>query len=214
MQTTLEKTDRTRARRAHKRATYDLETIYSILDNTLMCHVGYIIDGSPIVMPTIHWREGNTVYWHASSAGRGIRAAEKQQVCLTAASLDGLVLARSALHHSANYRSVMVFGQPHIVTGFTEKAEKLRNMIEHIYPGRWETLRPITAQEVKATTILGLDITEASAKIRAEGVHDDPEDISWPTWAGVIPFETRVGTAEPDAGVDPSLSVPDHWAPG
>ena len=170
MADTLETTERTRLRRYHERGHFDRATIDAILDAMAMCHVGYLIKGKPVVMPTFQWREGDHVYWHASSAGRGIRNAEGTEVCLTVSILDGLVLARSGMHHSANSRSVMIFGTPRRITDEKEKLEKLKGFIDKMYPGRWDTLRPVTAQEAKATAILSLPITEASAKVRTGGI--------------------------------------------
>jgi nitroimidazol reductase NimA-like FMN-containing flavoprotein (pyridoxamine 5'-phosphate oxidase superfamily) len=204
----LEVTQRTRLRRRHQRGSYDLETLYAILDATPLCTVGYVIDGKPAVTPTLQWREGDTVYWHGSSASRALRAAEGTDVCLTVAQLDGWVLARSAFHHSANYRSAMLFGRATRVPDEL-KAEKLRAFIEGLYPGRWAALRPVTPQELKATTLLGLPIREASAKVRAGGAVDDEEDYSWPVWAGVLPVTTVLGSVEPDP-----RNLPDVAAPG
>ena len=206
----LQKTHRTRLRRKHKRGHYDRATIDTVLDSTAQCHVGYIIDGSPICMPTIHWREQDHVYWHASSKGRGLKAAATQSVCLTVTQFDGFVLARSAINHSANFRSVMVFGEPKLITEPVEKLAKLRGMIEHLFPGRWEMLRPITTQELKATSILSLSIEEASCKIRAAGVHDQKEDRSLPIWAGIVPICRTLGIPEPDPHNLSSVEMPAH----
>ena len=172
MSQVLSKTERTRLRRAHQRGHYDTETIHAILDAQPMCHLAYVLDGSPICMPTVQWREGDRVYWHASNAGRGVKAALAGEVCLTVSILDGLVLARSAFHHSVNFRSVMVFGQPELVVDPDEKELKLGRLIDHLYPGRNETLRSMTEQEIKATAVLSLPIHEASAKIRTGGPVD------------------------------------------
>ena len=210
MNETVPITERSRLRRKHERGDFSRETIYAILDAMPLCHIGYVIDGSPIVMPTFQWREGDHVYWHASKAGRGIRAAENQEVCLTVSILDGLVLARSGMHHSANFRSAMVFGRPTKVSDTDQKVEKLRQFIETLYPGRWDTLRPITPVEAKATTVLSLPIEEASAKIRHEGPVDDEEDYSWPTWAGVIPLKMQSMDPEPDPRNLDGVTLPDH----
>ena len=198
MSQVLNKTERTRLRRAHQRGHYDAETIHAILDAQPLCHLAYVLDGSPICMPTIQWREGNRVYWHASSAGRGIKAALSGEVCLTVSILDGLVLARSAFHHSVNYRSVMVFGRPKAVEDPELKKQKLGDLIDHLYPGRNETLRPMTDQEIKATAVLSMPIDEASAKIRTGGPVDDEADFALSIWAGVLPVSMAVGTAIPD----------------
>lgn len=210
MADTLETTERTRLRRYHERGHFDRATIDAILDAMAMCHVGYLIEGKPVVMPTFQWREGDHVYWHASSAGRGIRNAEGTEVCLTVSILDGLVLARSGMHHSANSRSVMIFGTPRRITDEKEKLEKLKGFIDKMYPGRWDTLRPVTAQEAKATAILSLPITEASAKVRTGGPVDDEEDYALPIWAGVIPISMQVGAPVPDERNLPEVDEPAH----
>lgn len=202
--------ERTRLRRSHERGRYDRASLDAVLDATPLCHVGYLLEGKPAVTPTLHWREGDHVYWHGSSASRALRAAEGLDVCLTVTLLDGLVLARSAFHHSVNYRSAMLFGRASIVADPDDKAEKLKNFVEMIVPGRWDSLRPMTAREVKATTILSIPIDEASAKVRSGGPVDDEEDYALPIWAGTVPFATSTGTPVPDprnlAGVD----LPDH----
>lgn len=210
MSEVLEKTEQTRLRRAHERGRYDRQTIYDILDAQPMCHVGCVVDGKPTVMPTIQWREGDHLYWHASSAGRTLRAATDAHVCVTVSLLDGLVLARSGMHHSVNFRSVMVFGRPRLIDDDKEKQARLNAMIDALYPGRSETLRPMTAQELKATAVLSLPIEEASAKIRAAGVKDDEEDYDWPVWAGVVPVHTVLGAPIPDPRNLPNLAIPDH----
>jgi nitroimidazol reductase NimA-like FMN-containing flavoprotein (pyridoxamine 5'-phosphate oxidase superfamily) len=206
----VEQTERTRLRRYHERGHYDRATIDAILDAMPLCHVGYLIDGKPVVMPTFQWREGDHVYWHASSAGRGIRNAQDNEVCLTVSILDGLVLARSGMHHSANSRSVMIFGTARRITDPAEKLDKLKGFIEKMYPGRWDTLRPITDQEAKATAILSLPITEASAKVRSGGPVDDEEDYALPIWAGVIPVSMQIGAPVPDERNLPDVEEPAH----
>ncbi|PHS79350.1 MAG: flavin-nucleotide-binding protein [Rhodospirillaceae bacterium] len=210
MTDTLPITERTRLRRGHKRGDFNRETINAILDAMPMCHIGYVLDGSPQVMPTFQWREGNHVYWHASSAGRGIGAAGNQDVCMTVSLLDGLVLARSAMHHSANFRSVMIFGKPTKITDPDEKAQKLGNLIDALYPGRNALLRPMTAQENKATAVLSLPIEEASAKIRSGGPVDDDEDYSLPIWAGVVPVKMQLLPVEADPRNLDGVEIPDH----
>jgi nitroimidazol reductase NimA-like FMN-containing flavoprotein (pyridoxamine 5'-phosphate oxidase superfamily) len=194
----LEVTERTRVRRLHQRGAYDRATIDAILDATPMCHVGYLVDGRPAVTPTFHWREGDRVYWHGSAASRALRAAEGAEVCLTVSLLDGLVLARSAFHHSANYRSVMIFGRAEKVSDPELKTTRLRAFLEGLYPGRWSTLRPITDQELKATTVLSLPIEEASAKIRSGPPVDDEEDYALPIWGGVLPIRYAFDATQPD----------------
>ena len=201
---------RTRARRLHDKAAYDRAVIDAILDAMPVAHVGHIVDGFPVVTPTLQWREGDRIYWHGSSASRMQKRASGAQVCLTVTLLDGMVLARSGLEHSVNYRSVMVFGEADLVEGAEAKEAHLRRMMEQMFPGRWEALRPITAQELKATRILSLPLTEASAKISAGPPSDPPEDRPWPVWAGVIPIRLTVGEPEPASDLAPGLLTPEH----
>jgi len=202
--------DLTRIRRAHQRGHYDRETIDALLDALPLCHVGYVIDGQPLVTPTLQWREGDYVYWHGSSASRALKSSKEMNVCLTVSALDGLVLARSAFHHSANYRSVMIFGTAEPVEDEVHKTASLKHMIDHFYPGRWETLRPMTEQELKATMLLRLPLDRASAKIRTGGPVDDEADYELPIWAGHIPFETKaVEPIDDDRNLD-GVSQPGH----
>ena len=212
MTATSPPTERTRLRRAHERGRFDRETIHGILDAMPLCHVGFVLDDAPCVLPTLQWREGDRVYWHASRAGRGVRAQTGAAVCLTVTLLDGMVLARSAFHHSANYRSVMIFGAPEAVTDPDAKREKMKNLIEAFYPGRWARLRPLNDQEAKATTILSLPIAEASAKIRAGGPVDDAADYALPIWAGVLPLRYAKGEVEPDERNLPGVTPPPEVA--
>jgi len=201
---------RTRARRLNYKAAYDRPTIDAILDAMPVAHVGHIVDGFPVVTPTLHWREGDRIYWHGSSASRMQKRATGEQVCVTVTLTDGMVLARSGLEHSVNYRSVMVFGQAEVVEGTEAKTAHLRTMMEQMFPGRWDSLRPITAQELKATRILSLPLTEASAKVSAGPPIDPPEDQAWPVWAGVLPIRLTVGAPEPTPDLAPGIPVPDH----
>ena len=191
----LKKTDLTTIRRAPDRGSFDSDTIYTILDATPLCHVGYMINGQPIVTPTIHWREGNHIYWHGSRISRTLLESEQAPVCLTVTHLDGLVLARSAFHHSANYRSVMIFGTPTVVADPIEKTAALTALVDKMLPGRWQTLREMTDKELAATSVLSLPLNEASAKIRTGGPNDLASDLDFPVWAGVLPLRTV--TAEP-----------------
>ena len=210
MSETVKMTERTRLRRLRERGHYDRETIDSILDAMPMCHIGYQQNDVPAVMPTIQWREGDRVYWHASSGGRGVKAWCEQPVCLTVSLLDGLVLARSGLHHSANYRSVMVFGQPIEVKDPQIKAARLDGLIDHLYPGRSKEIRPMTDIENKQTAVFYLPIEEASAKVRNTAVVDDEEDYSIPVWSGVIPIRMQALEAEPDPRNLPGVASPDY----
>ena len=187
---------RSKVKRLPKRGHYDRATVYAILDAGFICHVGYAIDGQPYVTPTAYWREGGAVYWHGSAASRMLRTLETgTDCCLTVTHLDGLVLARSAFHHSLNYRSVMLFGKAHKVEDADEKLSKLEAFVERLYPGRWQELRPVNAKELKATTVLGMHIDEASTKVRTGPPVDDEPDYALPVWAGVIPVHSA--TAPP-----------------
>lgn len=201
---------RTRARRLHDKAAYDRSVIDAILDAMPVAHVGHVVDGFPVVTPTLQWREGDRIYWHGSSASRMQKRAADAQVCVTVTLTDGMVLARSGLEHSINYRSVMVFGRAEVVEGAEAKAAHLKTMMEQMFPGRWDQLRPITVQELKATRILSLPLTEASAKISAGPPLDPPEDADWPVWAGVLPIRLTVDPPQPAPDLDPGLLVPDH----
>lgn len=203
-------TERTRLRRAHHKGRYDRATINAILDAMPLCHFGYVIDGKPAVTPTFQWREGDYVYWHASSASRALRAASGMDVCLTVTLLDGIVLARSAFHHSANFRSVMIFGEAEAITEPEQKARAMKAFVDSISPGRWDGLRPMTDKEVKATGLLRLPISEASAKIRTGPPVDDEEDYALPIWAGVVPIRMQLGEPEPDPRNLETVEQPAH----
>ncbi len=201
---------RSKVRRLHDKARYDRQVIDAILDAMPLAHVGHIVDGFPVVTPTLQWREGDRIYWHGSSASRMQKRASDQQVCVTVTLLDGMVLARSGLEHSVNYRSVMVFGRAELVGGAKAKTDHLRTMMEQLFPGRWDQLRPITEQDLKATRILSLPLTEASAKVSAGPPTDPAEDAGWPVWAGVLPIRLVVDPPEPAPDLADDLAVPDH----
>ncbi|MBB4103804.1 pyridoxamine 5'-phosphate oxidase family protein [Allorhizobium borbori] len=212
-------TPRNRVKRSHERGQYDRATVYAVLDAGMLCHVAYVIDGQPYCTPTIHWREGDRLYWHGSSASRMLRHEKKgAPVCVTVSHLDGLVLARSGFNHSANYRSAMCFGTAAIVDDPEEKMRALAAVTDRFWPDRAATLRPIDEQEVKATTVIGMTIEEASVKIRAKGVGDDDlDDATFPVWAGVIPVSTVIGPLQPSPILAPGITVPDnlrHYAKG
>src|SRR5271170_4426883 len=182
-------TARTRVRRLHDRGRYDRKTVYAILDAALLCHVGYVIDGLPYVTPTLFWRDGERLYWHGSSASRMLRTqATGIPVCLTVSHVDALILARCAFRHSLNYRAVMAFGTAHIVDDPVEKEAGLNAFIDRVYPGRTANMRPISAQELKATSLLGMTIESASAKIRSGGPLDLEQDYAADCWAGTVPI--------------------------
>jgi nitroimidazol reductase NimA-like FMN-containing flavoprotein (pyridoxamine 5'-phosphate oxidase superfamily) len=197
-------TERTRVRRHPERAGYDRDTVYAILDAALLCHIGYVIDGLPYVTPTLFWREGERLYWHGSSASRMLRARrEGIPVCLTVSHIDGLVLGRCAFRHSLNYRAVMAFGTAGAVEDEAAKEAGLNGFIERLYPGRTRLMRPITAQELKATMLISMAIEEVSAKIRADGPLDLEADHTADCWAGVIPIAQRLDGAVGDRRVPP-----------
>ena len=200
---------RTRVERMRKRGHYDRETIDAILDAGLICHVGFVVHGAPVVIPTLYWRDGDHVYLHGSIASRMLDRAHKTTVCVTVTHLDALVLTRSAFHHSVNYRSVVIFGQPEEITEPRDLEASMRVFMEGLLPGRWDVLRPVKRKELKATRLLRLPIDEASAKIRSGPPADDKADLAWPAWGGLIPIETSVGTPQPDEHVkDARLAAP------
>ena len=200
--------DRTRVKRLPKRGRYDRGTIDAILDDAIVGHVAWVHEGQPFATPTAVWRQGDRLYWHGSSASRMLRSTDGQPVCVTVTLLDGLVLARSGFNHSVNFRCVMALGTAHLVTDPDEASQALDAFVEHVYPGRAAELRPMTAKEKKATTVLWMDLTEASAKIRDDVNHDDDGDETWPTWAGVIPVRQVRGTPEPDEFVPAGSAAP------
>ncbi|WAJ28299.1 pyridoxamine 5'-phosphate oxidase family protein [Antarcticirhabdus aurantiaca] len=202
-------TARSRARRLHKRVAYERDAVHAVLDAAPICHVGYVIDGQPYVTPTIHWREGERVYWHGSAASRFLRQVEGERVCLTVSLMDGYVLARSAFNHSVNYRSAMVFGRARLLEEPDAVAEALRRFTDGLFPGRWERLRPMTPQELKATSVLFLDIEEATAKTR-DAPPGDGDEADHPVWAGVLPLETRFAPACPAPDLSAGLDLPEE----
>ncbi|HEX4425059.1 MAG TPA: pyridoxamine 5'-phosphate oxidase family protein [Terriglobales bacterium] len=204
-------TQRTRIVREPQRAVYDRAAAYKILDEGFICHVGFVLDGQPFVIPTGYGRIGDNLYIHGSSASRMLRNLDQGiPVCVTVTLLDGLVLARSIFNHSMNYRSVVVLGTAVAVRDPEEKLEALRLLSEHIIPGRWEDSRKPNEKELKATLALRLPITEFSAKVREGDVIDDEEDYSFPTWAGIVPLSTVAGTPIDDARLVPGQEVPEY----
>lgn len=201
-------TDRTRLRRMADKAAHDSATIHAILDAGPVAHVGYILNGAPHVTPTLQWRQGGHVFWHGSAASRMLRTVDGAEVCLTVTLTDGLRLARSAFEHSVNYRSVMLFGLARLVTDPEAKAAHLKEMVDQMFPGRWPQLRPMSAQELKATALLTMPIDEASAKVATGMPGDPPEDRNWPVWSGIIPVLTTLGTPEPAPDSVPGMTLP------
>lgn len=212
-------TDKNRVKRSYKRACYDKQTIYNVIDSSALAHVAYVINGEPFCTPTCHWRHGNVLYWHGSSASRMIKNLKKGiATCVTVSHIDGFVLARSSFHHSVNYRSAMCFGTAHFIENQNEKRTALEAMINRFFPGRTKELRPIKMQELKATSVIAMEIESAAAKCRAEGVSDDEEDYSANVWSGVIPLTTLIGKFEPEERlqqhISPSRSLSEIWQEG
>ena len=206
-------TDRTKVKRLPARGAYDRETIYPILDEGFICHVGFAIEGQPYVIPTGYARIGDDLYIHGSSASRMLRnLSQGVDVCVTVTLVDGLVLARSAFHHSINYRSVVILGKAVLVEDPDEKGKVLEAFTEHVIPRRWPEIRWPNDLELKATSVLKLPIDEASAKVRTGGPKDDDEDYEMNVWAGVVPLGTKVSDPIPDEVLPPDIDVPDHVA--
>lgn len=206
-------TARTRLRRLPERGSYDRATAYAILDEALICHVGFAGDGGPVVIPTIHARLGDRLIVHGSPASRMLRAAAGGvPVCVAVTLLDGLVLARSVFHHSMNYRSVIVFGTATPLTDPDDKLAAMRAVTEHVVPGRWDDARRPDDKEFKATLLLGVPLEEASIKIRSGPPGDDEEDYDLDVWAGVVPLRRSFGPPEPDPRLKPGIATPRYVA--
>lgn len=206
------KTDRTTLKRLPKRGVYQRELVYSILDEAFICHVGFTVEGQPFVIPTGFGRVGDRIYIHGSQISRMLRTlARGIDVCVTVTLLDGLVLARSAFHHSMNYRSVVIFGRASLVDDREAKLAALRAFSEQVIPGRWDETREPTEQELKATAVLSLPLEEASAKVRSGPPIDDEEDYGLAVWAGVLPLSLVTGEPVPDPrlpeGIEASQSI-------
>jgi len=211
MMSTFAPSERTQVKRLPKRGHYDRETVFKILDEAFVCHVGFVVDGQPYVIPTNFGRSGDTLYLHGSAASRMLRSlSEGIPVCVTVTLVDGLVLARSAFHHSVNYRSVVILGTAHLVSDPAEKMEALRLFTEHIMKGRWDDIRLPTDQELKGTTVLALPMEEVSAKVRTGGPVDDEEDYALPMWAGVLPLPVVAGEPIPDGRLNPKTEIPGY----
>ncbi len=211
MDDTTTGTNRTRVKRLPDRGHYDRDTIYSILDEAFICHVGFAVDGQPYVIPTGFARIGGDLYIHGSAASRMLRnVAQGIDICVTVTLIDGLVLARSAFHHSINYRSVVILGKAKLVENTDEKNKALEAFTEHIIPGRWADVRWPTEIELKATSVLKLAIEEASAKIRTGDPKDDEEDYEMNVWAGVVPLSVETGVPLDDAKLGAGITPPDY----
>jgi len=204
-----QRTERTRVRRLPERAAYDRATVHAILDEGFICHVGFVADGQPFVVPTGYARVGETLYLHGSTGSRlGLRPG--MDVCVTVTLLDGLVLARSAFHHSMNYRSVMAVGRTRPIRDPEEKEAALRALVEHIVPGRSDQVRGGDPRELAATAVLAVPLDEVSAKVRTGPPIDDEPDYDLPIWAGVLPLRQVAGAPVPDPRLDPALAPPSH----
>jgi nitroimidazol reductase NimA-like FMN-containing flavoprotein (pyridoxamine 5'-phosphate oxidase superfamily) len=204
-------TPRTRLVREADRAVYDREAAYRILDEGFLCHVGFVVDGQPFVIPTSYGRKNDSLYIHGSAASRMLRQMkEGVPVCVTVTLLDGLVLARSIFNHSMNYRSVVILGKATLVDDPEEKLAALRLLSEHIIPGRWADSRQPNERELKATSVLRVPIKEFSAKVRVGPPIDDEGDYSFPTWAGVVPLEMRAGVPIDDSRILPGQTAPEY----
>ncbi|OSC41251.1 pyridoxamine 5'-phosphate oxidase family protein [Mycobacterium decipiens] len=214
MDTAYRPTPRTTPTRYRERARYDRKIVHRILDEALICHLGYISAGKPVVLPTTHARLDETLYLHGSSGSGPMLAAKAAPsglpVCVTATLVDGLVLARAAMHHSLNYRSVVVVGAARVVADQAEKLRALHALLEHIRSGRAADCRTPNARELAATAVLALDLVEVSAKIRSGGAVDDPADRTLPHWAGVVPLRLMAGPPEPDEDLDPTAPLPSY----
>lgn len=212
--TAYDATGRTVPTRSRERASYDREQVHSILDEAYVCHLGFVRDGAPVVLPTLFGRVGERLYVHGSTGSRPLRAADGSDeglaVCLTVTHVDGLVLARSAFHHSLNYRSVVVHGMAHTVTDPEERHVALDAIVEQVVPGRSKDSRPADEKELAATAVIRLDLREVSAKIRTGGPNDDARDLALPHWAGVVPLAPGYATPVPADDLDPSIAVPEY----
>ncbi|MGI8624119.1 MAG: pyridoxamine 5'-phosphate oxidase family protein [Solirubrobacteraceae bacterium] len=203
--------DRTRLRRNPRRAVHDRAAIDAILDEAPVCHLGFVDDGQPYVLPTLHARAGDELLLHGSAAGRAMKTlAAGAPVCVTVTLVDGLVLARSAFHHSMNYRCVVLLGTARPIEGEVEKTAALKAFTEKLVPGRWSAVRPPSAQELKATKVLSLPIDEASAKVRTGPPVDDDDDYALDAWAGVVPLALEAGPAQADPRLREGIDQPQH----
>ncbi|TRA95284.1 MULTISPECIES: pyridoxamine 5'-phosphate oxidase family protein [Rhizobium/Agrobacterium group] len=203
-----------RVKRRHDRGSYDFETVHALLDSAALSHVSYVIDGQPYCTPTLFWREGKRLYWHGSSASRMLRnLSAGEPACLTVTHLDSLVLARCGFNHSADYRSVMAFGNARLVEDQAEKERALVMMVDRFFPARTAMLRQSTRQEIKATAVIYMDIEKASAKIRAKGVADDDDDYLLPIYAERLPVHTVLGAPEPCSRLLPEVKRPSTLTP-
>ena len=209
----LQVTQRSKLRRLPKRGSQERDLIYSILDEALIAHIGFVSNNQPFVIPMAYGREGDRLYLHGSSVSRLIKTLEKGiDVCLTVTLLDGLVIARSLFHHSMNYRSVVLFGKATLVESEAEKMSALQAFTEQMIPKRWEEARIPNTQELKATTVLALPIEEGSAKVRTGAPSDDPQDYALPIWAGELPLKVTAGIPIADPKLQDKIGIPENIA--
>jgi uncharacterized protein len=206
----LSSTPRTTLRRLRERGRSDRADLYAVLDAGLVCHLGVVSDGAPVVLPTAYGRDGDTLYLHGSSANGAFAAGIGQRVCVTVTHMDGLVCARSVFHHSVNYRSAVIFGTPELLTDEEERIRGLQVVTDHLIPGRWAAARKPTKKEMAGTSVLSLPLDEASVKIRTGGPSDDDEDYYLDVWAGVLPMAMTFGEPEPDPLRLDDIPVPAH----
>lgn len=207
---TLSATERTQLRRHSERGKTEHADLLAVLDAGMICHLGVVLNGAPLVLPTAYGRIGDTLYLHGSSANRSLYAADGHEVCVTVTHVDGLVCARSAFSHSVNYRCAVVFGTARVVTGEAERLAGLRAVTEQLIPGRWDAVRSPTRKELAATSVLAVSLGEASVKVRTGPPGDEPEDLDLPVWAGVLPMTTSFGEPQPDPALPPGITAPDH----
>jgi nitroimidazol reductase NimA-like FMN-containing flavoprotein (pyridoxamine 5'-phosphate oxidase superfamily) len=211
--TTLSVTDRTRHRRLREQGSTERGDLDAILAAGVICHLGVVVDGDPMVVPTVYGLDGDTLYLHGSVASRSLISAPQATICVTVTHVDGLVLARSVFEHAVNYRSAMIYGTPRLVTGREEKLAGLRCLSEHIVPGQWDYARQPSKKELAQTTLLALALAEASVKIRTGPPDDgDSPDAALPVWAGVLPLAAAWGDPEPDPVLPPEIPLPPHIA--
>jgi len=208
----LSTTERTKLARLRERGLTDRAALHDVLDAGQICHLGVVIDGAPVVLPTGYGRIGDTLYLHGSSANRSMLAAAGAEICVTVTLLDGLVCARSVFHNSMNYRSAVIYGTARLVTNADERMSAVQAITEHLIPGRWDNSRRPNRKEMAATAVLALSLEEASVKTRSGGPKDDDEDYALDYWAGVLPVTVTVGAAQPDPLLRASVSVPAHIA--
>jgi len=207
---TLSATERTRLRRHSERGKIEYADLLAVLDAGMICHLGVVVNGAPLVLPTAYGRIGDTLYLHGSSANRSLHAADGNEVCVTVTHLDGLVCARAVFSHSVNYRCAVVFGTARIVTDEAERLAGLRAVTEQLIPGRWDAVRAPTRKELAATSVLAVSLGEASVKVRTGPPGDEPEDLDLPVWAGVVPMTMSFGEPVPDPALRPDITAPDH----